>query len=257
MLRCLAEGFAGYGEGAQHVLTAHGGRPEVRGGLGDQLVVPEAWTGALEVLCGEIVDAVVVDGAATAASLCRRTARGSPGPGHLPLPIPATRPRRRRPAGRRHQRPVRWSRVPRPSCRTCAASWPAPSSATADDAALAGAHAARGAEYPLVFLSPTGLLVTSDGLVRGGARRARRGEPARPRRQGRQARRRGRRPRAQGHRRRDHAGDQPGRPRVCPHPAEPGPRGPDRTSTPTCKAPRSPSRSSRTAARPPCAAATS
>ncbi len=106
MLRSLAEGFAGYGEGARHVLTAHGARPEVKGGLGDQLVVPEAWTAALEVLCGEIVDAVVVDGAATAASLSERAARGQARPRHLPVPSRRRPERHRRPAAGRHQRPV-------------------------------------------------------------------------------------------------------------------------------------------------------
>jgi chromosome segregation protein len=168
MLRSLAEGFAGYGEGAKHVLTAHGARPEVRGGLGDQLVVPEAWTVALEVLCGEIVDAVVVDGAGTAASLSSELREGKRGLAtFLCDPGDAAATTGDLPPGATSALSVvSGPATGLPYLRRLLARTVL---CDGDDAALAGAHTARGAESPLVFLSATGLLVTSDGLVRGGA----------------------------------------------------------------------------------------
>ncbi len=168
MLRSLAEGFAGYGEGAKHVLTAHGAQPGVKGGLGDQLVVPEAWTAAFEVLCGEIVDAVVVDGAATAATLSGELREGKLGLAtFLCDPGDGAPAAGGLPAGSTSALAVvSGAATELPYLRRLLARTVL---CDGDDAALAGAHAARGGDQPLVFLSPTGLLVTSDGLVRGGA----------------------------------------------------------------------------------------
>ncbi len=166
LLQRLQAEHAGYGQGARHVLTAQAANPEVLGSLADRLQVEEAWIGPFETLLGEILDAVVVGGAGAAAALVQDLRAGEHGlasflcrcdvAGGAAAPAPAGG----RPAGevvqgatddlphlrRLLQRTFLFER---------------------DDQATAAALAAA-AEPPVLCLSRQGLLVGSDGLVRGG-----------------------------------------------------------------------------------------
>ncbi|MBD3222401.1 chromosome segregation protein SMC [bacterium] len=168
LLTRLQEDYEGYGQGARHVLSQHGDREDVLGTVADGLQVEEAWTTAFESLLGELLDAVVVDGAGRAAELSRELREGRHGQatfvyasGDGPIE-PAPAPGGGRPAlevvsgdlaGMPH--------LQRLLARTYLFE--------ADDQAVAAALAAAGGELPVVCLGRSGLLLTSDGLVRGGA----------------------------------------------------------------------------------------
>ena len=69
LLQRLQDDYEGYGQGSREVLQRHGGEDRVTGGLADLLQVSPADLGALEILLAELLDAVVVDGCATAIDL--------------------------------------------------------------------------------------------------------------------------------------------------------------------------------------------
>ncbi len=69
LLQKLHEEYEGYGQGPREILKRHGGESRVTGGLADLLQVPTADTAALEILLAETLDAVVVDGWKTASDL--------------------------------------------------------------------------------------------------------------------------------------------------------------------------------------------
>ena len=69
LLQRLQDDYDGYGQGSREVLKRHGGEDRVTGGLADQLQVSPSDLGALEILLAELLDAVVVDGCATAIDL--------------------------------------------------------------------------------------------------------------------------------------------------------------------------------------------
>ncbi len=168
VLRRLQEEYAGYGQGARHVLTHHAGRAGVLGGLADQLQVHEEWTGAFETLLGEVLDAVVVDGPGEAAALVRELREGRHGHAAFvcrtaePAPAGAAAPPGGRPAAEVIDSDV--AGLPH-LARLLARTYLFPT----DDQALAAAMAAGGQGLPVLCLSRGGLLVGSDGLVRGGA----------------------------------------------------------------------------------------
>lgn len=166
LLQGLQAEFAGYGQGARHVLTSHAGHPAVRGGLADSLRVADAWTGAFEILFGEILDAVVVENAGTAAEFARDLRAGQHGQATFlcreePQAITAAAPPPGgKPAGGVVQGDIEHlPHLKRLLARTYLFE--------SDDQAMAAALAARG-ETSVLCLSRTGLLVASDGLVRGG-----------------------------------------------------------------------------------------
>ncbi len=69
LLEKLQNEFEGYGQGPREILKRHGGETRVIGGLADQLQVPIEDTAALEILLAETLEAVVVDGWSTAVDL--------------------------------------------------------------------------------------------------------------------------------------------------------------------------------------------
>ena len=71
LLEKLQNEYEGYGHGPREILKRHGGEARVTGGLADMLKVPAADTVALEILLAETLDAVVVDGWSTAVDLVR------------------------------------------------------------------------------------------------------------------------------------------------------------------------------------------
>lgn len=167
LLTRLQEDYEGYGKGARHVLTEHGGRDDVFGGLADRLQVDDIWTTAFETLLGELLDAVVVDGTANAAELVRQLREGTLGQAAFLCPDGGP-PANAGPApagGQPAREAVRGdvdhlAHLQQLLARTYLFE--------TDDQALAAALSAGGS-VPVICLSRAGLLVTSDGLVRGGA----------------------------------------------------------------------------------------
>ncbi len=167
LLQKLQEDYEGYGQGARHVLTSHGDRDDVLGGLADRLQVRDAWTGAFETLLGEMLDAVVVSRPGTAVDLVRELREGKLGQAAFLCPTgqesEAAGPA---PAGGKaamdevHGDIADLPHVRRLLRRT----W----LFETDDQAVEAALAATG-PTPVVCLSRGGLLVSSDGLLRGGA----------------------------------------------------------------------------------------
>jgi len=168
MLTRLQEDYEGYGNGARHVLTHHGERAEVLGGVAERLQVHDGWATPFETLLGEMLDAVVVDGTGTAAALVEELRQQKQGqavflcPVNLDVPVPGPAPAGGRPA--REALDGDLDRLPH-LARLLARTYLFDS----DDQALAAALSAGGGDLPVVCLSRQGLVVTSDGLVRGGA----------------------------------------------------------------------------------------
>jgi len=167
MLRRLAESYEGYGGGARSVLQSRADDPRVLGSLADRLTIADGWSEALEGLLGELVDSIVVDGATTALELVtelRREGKGRAGFLLSEIPIgadPAPEP----PAGgRRAAELVGGEATAIPHlARLLSRTW----AFEDDESALAAAVANAGAAT-VICLSRNGLLVTSDGVVRGG-----------------------------------------------------------------------------------------
>ena len=79
LLRRLHEDYEGYGQGPREVLKRHGGEHRVTGGLADLLSVPAEDAPALEILLADLLDAVVVDLPGTALDLVRELRDGDLG----------------------------------------------------------------------------------------------------------------------------------------------------------------------------------
>lgn len=167
LLKRIKDTYHGYSGAAREVLSRSEGDPGVLGTLADSLRVESGWTEAVEVLLGDMLDSVVVDGAGKALDLIGAVREAEKGRASFLLtgaeeagaavgPTPAD------------GRPLR-ELVSGPGSRTrhlrglLDSAWAFES----DDAAVAaaGAHDGPGT---VICLSRGGLLVTSDGLVRGG-----------------------------------------------------------------------------------------
>ncbi len=167
MLKDIVESYEGYGGAARAVLQSRAGDARVLGSLADRLTVAEGWTEAFEILLGDLLDAVVVDRTATAYDLVgelRTDGKGRAGflvaasdeppadSGDAPVGgAPARDLVHGDGAASRHLR------------RLLARTW-----TFADDASALAAASAHAGRTPIVCLSRQGLLVTSDGVVRGG-----------------------------------------------------------------------------------------
>jgi len=167
LLTRLQEDYEGYGQGARHVLTTHGQGELVSGGLADHLQVDEEWTAAFETLLGEMLDAVVVDRPVTAADLVRELRDGGHGQATFLCPTNSDHPLTMSvPAGGRPAAEV---------VRTAGEGLPHLQRLLdrtylfTDDEEAVNAALNTSNEQPLICLSRGGLLVTSDGLLRGGA----------------------------------------------------------------------------------------
>ncbi len=71
LLNRLHAQYEGYGKGPKEILKRHGNEDRVTGGLADLLQVDRADTGALEILLDELLEAVVVDGIGSALEMVR------------------------------------------------------------------------------------------------------------------------------------------------------------------------------------------
>ncbi|MDO9170511.1 MAG: chromosome segregation protein SMC [bacterium] len=166
LLKRITESLHGYGGAAREVLQTRRGDPGILGSLAEQLTVDEGWTAAFETLLGDVLDSVVVSDDGKALDLVRLVREAEKGrasflvadarPGVAGPPPP--------PSGRPATDLVRGDGAATPHLRRLLSRvW----AFETDEAAL-DAAARHGAGDPVACLSRTGLLITSDGLVRGG-----------------------------------------------------------------------------------------
>ena len=168
LLTKIKDEYRGYSQGSRRVLQEHGSESSVLGSVADRLQVAEQYTVAFENLFAETLDAVMVDRTGTAVSLVAELRQGESGQasflcgavGDVDLPTDFRPPADGRPATEL----VSGDGLNNPHLsRLLATTWLFEN----DDAAVAAAAAHRGAP-PLTCLSRSGLMVTSDGVVRGG-----------------------------------------------------------------------------------------
>ncbi len=167
LLQRIKDSYHGYSGAAREVLNARGDDPGVLGTLADRLHVREGWTEAVEVLLGDMLDSVVVDGADKALDLVEAVRAAEKGRASFLLTggRDDARDTGDAPAGGRPAHDL----VDGPGADThylralLDAAWAFESDADAVEAA--SRHRGPGV---LTCVSRGGLLVTSDGLVRGG-----------------------------------------------------------------------------------------
>ena len=171
LLKRIKDSYHGYSKAAKDVLERGANDSRVRGSLADRLGMDEAWTEAFELLLGDLLDAVVVDGPDTATEYLRSLREGEKGRISL-LPDSAFA------GGDGAPTPPAGGRTAADLVRGEAAGVPHLTSLLSrtwcfetDEAALTAAAAYRGG-VGVTCLSRTGLLVTSDGLIRGGSGKA-------------------------------------------------------------------------------------
>ena len=167
LLQRIKDSYHGYSGAAREVLNTWVGDPGVLGTLADSLNVREGWTEALEILLGDMLDSVVVDDADKALDLVDAVRTAEKGRASFLLTGAQTGGRRAvsAPEG---GRPIR-ELVDGPGADTrhlrgiFDAAW-----AFETDAAAVDAASRHDGSEVLICVSRGGLLVTSDGLVRGG-----------------------------------------------------------------------------------------
>jgi len=168
LLRHLHEEYEGYGQGPRELLRRHGGEARLIGGLADQLAAAPADLPALASLLGEVLDAVVVDSWATASDLVGELRRDELGQASLICQdgfTDAAEPDGQAPAaGRSARDAITGPGAAIPALRGLLAR----SYIFETDEQAAGAAASWRGRTPIVCVSREGLLVTSDGRVRGG-----------------------------------------------------------------------------------------
>ena len=167
LLKRIKDSYHGYSAAARDVLQSRAADPGVLGTLADSLQVSEGWTEAVEVLLGDMLDSVVVEGAGKALDLVGAVRDAEKGRASFLLTgaddvAGNTGPP---PSGGRPLREL----VDGPGSRTrhlrglLDTAW-----AFEDDNAAVAAAATHSGPKPMICVSRGGLLVTSDGLVRGG-----------------------------------------------------------------------------------------
>lgn len=168
LLAKLHDEYEGYGQGPREILKRHGGEDRVTGGLADLLQVPAEDAPALEVLLAETLDAVVVDGWNTAVDLVKELRAEEIGRANFlcgdgfangdPDSMPDV------PGGRRAKDVITGPGAEIPALKNLLARTVI---FATDEEAAAAASGYRGPGV-VVCVSRTGLLVSSDGNVRGG-----------------------------------------------------------------------------------------
>ncbi|MCB1184776.1 chromosome segregation protein SMC [bacterium] len=167
LLRKLHQEYEGYGQGPKEILKRHGGTDRVTGGLADLLSVAPGDAPALEILLDEMLDAVVVKDGATAVALVRELreeeigqasflcGEGFGGGGAETATITGGRPGAEVITGPGADLPALRNLLARTVIFD-------------DDQAAADAAAGWSGPGVVLCVSRTGLLVTSEGRVRGG-----------------------------------------------------------------------------------------
>ncbi len=170
LLNNLHQQFEGYGNGPREILKRHADKDQVVGGLADQLQVDRQDTLALEVLLDELLEAVVVDSLPTALDMVRELrqdrigeARFLCGGGFSEVGGPDLTTVS---GGRSALDVVTGPGTKLLALRTLLAR----SMVFESDEKAAAAASSYAGPGVLVCVSQGGLLVTSDGTVRGGSR---------------------------------------------------------------------------------------
>jgi len=168
LLRKIHQEYEGYGQGPKEILKRHGGEDRVTGGLADLLSVDPTDAPALEILLDEMLDAVVVQDWHTAVDLVRELRSEEIGQasflcgggfdrdnGANPAAINGGRPAGEVITGRGAQLPALKNLLARTVIFDT------------DDQAAAAASGYSGPGV-VICVSRTGLLISSEGSVRGG-----------------------------------------------------------------------------------------
>ncbi len=170
LLNRLHQQYEGYGKGPREILKRHGGEDRISGGLADLLQVDKSDTLALEVLLDELLEAVVVDGVPAALDMVRELRQEKIGEARFLCAgefssntlvetgaVSGGRPALEVVSGPGTGLPALRSLLSRAVVFD------------GDDQAAAAASSYQGPGV-LVCVSREGLLITSDGTVRGGSR---------------------------------------------------------------------------------------
>ncbi|PID81815.1 hypothetical protein CSB20_01105, partial [bacterium DOLZORAL124_64_63] len=170
LLNRLHQQYEGYGKGPREILKRHGGSDRIRGGLADLLQVAPEDTLALAVLLDELLEAVVVDGMPSALAMVRelrdekigeaRLLCGTEAGGGAHVAADAMA------GGRPALDVVQGPGADLPAVRGLLSR----AAFFAEDEAAVNAARSYHGTGTLVCVSRAGLLVTSDGVVRGGSR---------------------------------------------------------------------------------------
>ena len=168
LLEKLHNEYEGYGQGPREILKRHGSEDRVTGGLADLLQVQAEDTAALEILLAETLDAVVVDSPATAVDLVRELRNEEIGQANFlcgegfaagdPDSLPDL------PGGRAAHEVITGPGTEIPALKYLLARTVIYDT---DEAAVSAASGYRGPGV-VYCVSRDGMLVSSDGVVRGG-----------------------------------------------------------------------------------------
>jgi len=170
LLNNLHQQFEGYGKGPREILKRHGGSEKISGGLADQLQVAREDTLALEILLDELLEAVVVDSLPTALDMVRELRQEQIGEARFLCgsgfnqggqpdlsSVDGGRPALEVVSGKGTNLPALRSLLAR-------------SVVFEKDEQAAAAASNYSGSGVLVCVSREGMLITSDGAVRGGSR---------------------------------------------------------------------------------------
>ncbi len=170
LLNNLHQQFEGYGKGPREILKRHGQSEKISGGLADQLQVAREDTLALEILLDELLEAVVVDSLPTALDMVRELRQEKIGEARFLCGSGFNQ------GGQPDLSSVDGGRPALDVVSGKGTSLPALRSLLArsvvfekDEQAAAAASSYSGSGV-LVCVSREGMLITSDGAVRGGSR---------------------------------------------------------------------------------------
>jgi len=168
LLRRIKDEYQGYRQGARQLLQDFADDGRVLGSLADQIQIREGYTAPFETLLAELLDAIVVDAAGTAVDLVAELRRREVGQASFlsrsageatDTAAPALPP-----GGRPALELVSGVAAEIPFVKKLLAA----TVVFASDEEAVGAALAHEGPVPLVCLSETGLLVTNEGVVRGG-----------------------------------------------------------------------------------------
>ncbi|MFH1844014.1 MAG: chromosome segregation protein SMC [bacterium] len=168
LLQKMKDEYEGYGQGARKVLQDHAGEERILGSMADRIQVDDRYTAAFETLLAELLDAVVVDDHTTAVSLVDELRQGEIGQASFlcgSWPDAGAKPDLTVPSGGTPARElVTGDGLDAPYLqRMLTTTWVFDT----DDQAVTAAASHR-SPTTVICLSRSGLLVTSDGVVRGG-----------------------------------------------------------------------------------------
>jgi chromosome segregation protein len=168
LIKRIKDEYQGYGQASRRVLRDHAGDARIGGSLAESIQVAADYTGAFETLFAELLDAVVVDGTDTALDLVGKLRQDKQGQASFLSRQGAASGAAEAVAAPGGGRPAR-EFVSGPGvtlphlARLLARTW-----VFENDAAARAAADAHSGPESVLCLSRSGLLIASDGIVRGG-----------------------------------------------------------------------------------------